>query len=63
LTDEQYEDLNLEFQEDSGSSGEMLYSYWFEVPEHTPVDILEITGWRVGQLINDIPTWIVDNEK
>jgi len=61
LTDEQYDELDLELQEDTGSSGEMVYSYWFYVPEHTSTEILEVTGWKAGQLINGIPTWVVDN--
>jgi len=61
LTDDQYDELDPELQEDMGHSGEMLYSYWFYVPEHASSEILEVTGWRVGQLINGIPTWAVDN--
>jgi len=61
LTDDQYDELDPELQEDMGHSGEMLYSYWFSVPEHASSEILEVTGWRVGQLINGIPTWVVDN--
>jgi hypothetical protein len=61
LTDDQYDELDPELQEDMGHSGEMLYSYWFYVPEHASSEILEVTGWRVGQLINGIPTWVVDN--
>ncbi|MDN3384396.1 helix-turn-helix transcriptional regulator [Pseudoalteromonas sp. APC 3358] len=60
LTDEQYDELDIELNEDTGSSGEMVYSYWFNVPETASAEILENTGWKVGQLINGIPVWVVD---
>ena len=62
LTDEQYEELDIELHADTGSSGEMVYSYWFYVPENTPLEVLEVTGWKRGQLINGIPVWVVDSE-
>ncbi|GHG07776.1 hypothetical protein [Thalassotalea marina] len=62
ITDEQLEELDLEIQGDYGSSGEMLYSYYFEVPEHAPSDVLEITGWKVGQVINSIPLSVFPEE-
>lgn len=62
ITDAQLEELNLEFHEDTGSSGEMVYSYYFYVPDNTPQKILEITGWKPGQLINGIPVNVFDEE-
>jgi hypothetical protein len=62
LTDEQFEELDIELHADTGSSGEMVYSYFFDVPEHTSDEILDVTGWKVGQLINGIPIWVVENE-
>lgn len=61
LTDEQYEELDLELHEDTGSSGEMVYSYWFYVPDYTSDEILEVTGWKKGQIINGIPVYVVDS--
>lgn len=55
ITQEQLDELGLEIQEDSGSSGEMVYSYWFEVPESVSLEIMEATGWKPGQIINNIP--------
>ena len=55
ITDDQLDELNLEMHEDTGSSGEMVYSYYFYVPENTSQEILEITGWEPGQLVNGVP--------
>ena len=63
LSDNQLEELGLELYADTGSSGEMTYSYYFYVPENTSDEILEITGWEIGELVNDIPIWIVDCEE
>lgn len=62
LTDQQLDQLDLELYEDTGASGEMVYSYFFTVPEHTLSEILELTGWKVGQLINGIPTNVVEED-
>jgi len=62
LTDEQLEEMDIEFNEDSGSSGDTVYSYWFTVPENIPHEILEVTGWKAGQLINGIPTNVFDED-
>lgn len=60
ITDEQYDELDIELHEDTGSSGEMVYSYWFNVPETASAEILQKTGWKVGQFINGIPVWAVN---
>ncbi|UKY38200.1 hypothetical protein [Pantoea dispersa] len=60
LTDEQLEEAGIDedlLQEDSGSSGEMVYSYYFNVPDETPEDILEEKGWSVGERI-EVPIWL-----
>jgi len=62
ITDDQYEQLDIELEEDTGSSGEMVYSYHFYVPENTPEDVLLLTGWKLGQLINGIPKNVVEDE-
>ena len=62
ITAEQFEELGVELMEDSGSSGDMVYSYYFYVPEDTPDDILDNTGWKPGQLIGGIPTSIMEIE-
>lgn len=60
LTDEQLEETGIDeglLQEDSGSSGDLVYSYYFNVPEGTPDDILEEKGWTIGQRI-EVPVWL-----
>ena len=60
LSDDQLEELNIEFHEDTGSSGEVTYSYYFYVPESTSEEILESKGWEIGELITGIPVWVVE---
>lgn len=61
ITEEQLDELDPEFHEDSGSSGDMVYSFYFNVPEGASEEVLEATGWKVGDLINDIPTSLFDD--
>ncbi|APD94635.1 hypothetical protein BM523_11775 [Alteromonas mediterranea] len=58
LTEEELVELDIEWLESKGSSGEMAYCFYFYVPDSTPQDILDKTGWEVGQLITDIPAWL-----
>ena len=60
ISENQLEELNLEIHEDTGSTGEMNYSYWFEVPEDISEEITNITGWKPGQVISDIPLDVLD---
>lgn len=65
LTDEQLEESGIDedlLQPDSGSSGDMVYSYYFNVPEETPEEILEEKEWKVGDRI-EIPIWFFDEEE
>jgi hypothetical protein len=62
LTDDQLEEMGLDgdiIHEDTGNSGDMTYSYYFNVPEETPEDILQEKGWEVGERV-EIPVWILD---
>ncbi|HHQ4578364.1 hypothetical protein ACSZN2_22095 [Aeromonas hydrophila] len=52
----------MELNENTGNSGDMVYCYWFIVPDTTSDDILEKTGWKIGQMVDDIPVWVVDSE-
>lgn len=63
LTLEELEDLDVEFLPDTGSSGEMIYSYYFTVPENVPDEILERVGWSVGESINGIPTHFIEPDE
>lgn len=59
ITDAEWDDMGAELNANT-SRDDMVYSYWFEVPEGTPEDLLEKTGWKVDQMIDDIPVWVVD---
>ncbi|MBO2656123.1 hypothetical protein I6M49_22025 [Shewanella algae] len=52
--------MDIELQADTGNSGEMIYSYYFEVPEGTSQAILDKKGWNEGEIINGIPIWVVE---
>ncbi|MBB1200773.1 hypothetical protein EGM70_10770 [Enterobacteriaceae bacterium 89] len=54
LTDDDLDEMGLDedlIHEDTGSSGEQVYSYYFNVPEETPAAILIKKSWMVGQRI------------
>lgn len=54
LTDEQLEEMGLDEDQifaDTGSSGEMIYSYYFNVPEETPNKILKKKKWAIGDRV------------
>ncbi|MEW8027470.1 MAG: hypothetical protein AB2761_03400 [Candidatus Thiodiazotropha endolucinida] len=63
ITNEQLDQLDIEVHEDTGSSGDMIYSYWFEVPEDIPGEVKVSTGWKPGQIITGIPIEIIDDNK
>ncbi|EJS2611611.1 MULTISPECIES: hypothetical protein [Vibrio] len=62
ITDEEWDEMDVELNADTGSHDEMTYCYWFEVPEGTLQEILDKTGWKVGDVINGIPISVVDTE-
>jgi len=54
LTDEELEEIGLDEDDifpDTGNSGDMIYSYYFNVPEQTPQHILEKKGWVIGERV------------
>lgn len=64
LTDEQLEESGIDedlIQEDTGNSGDMVYSYYFNVPEETSKEVLDEKHWEVGDRI-EIPLWFFENE-
>jgi hypothetical protein len=63
ITDDQLEELDIELNADTGSSGEMTYSYWFHVPENASEEVLVATGWKVGELISGIPVHVAEAEQ
>ncbi|MEL3928619.1 hypothetical protein V1669_14625 [Aeromonas enteropelogenes] len=62
ITDDEWDDMGADLHANAGHSGDMTYSYWFTVPEGTPEDLLEKTGWKIGQTVEDIPVWVVDSD-
>ncbi len=60
ITDDEWDEIGADLHANTGHSGEMPYDYWFTVPEGTSEELLEKTGWKVGQVIDDIPVWVVD---
>ncbi|MBZ5486917.1 hypothetical protein HW452_05195 [Halomonas aquamarina] len=53
LTVDEVEEVGIEdlIDEDTGSSGETTYSYYFNVPENTPKHILDKKAWSVGDRV------------
>lgn len=57
-----FESLNIEYHDNDGSSGDMIYNHYFEVPHDASEDFLVVMGWSKGQLINDIPVHVFEDE-
>lgn len=54
LDDDELESIPLhpeDLQENTGHSGDMVYEYYFYVPDTTPVEILNKKGWKIGDCI------------
>jgi|GEM_PF-2301729 hypothetical protein len=63
ISDDDWEDMGAELNTNTGNSGEMTYCYWFIVPEGTSEEILYKSGWEIGQMIDQIPVELVDNDR
>lgn len=63
ITDNEWDELCVELHAYTGNSDEQPYSYWFSVPDGISSDILDKTGWKIGQVINDIPNYLVDSDQ
>lgn len=64
LTDEQLDESGIDedlIQEDTGNSGDMVYSYYFNVPDETSKEVLDEKQWEVGERI-EIPLWFFEEE-
>ncbi|WP_370553397.1 hypothetical protein [Edwardsiella tarda] len=68
LSEEEFNDLNFEWFENTGSSGEATYGFFSYIPEHTPEEILQRNGWSVGNMVevslnafDDEEEWLCPN--
>lgn len=61
ITDEEFDELDVELHADSGMSGEMVYGYYFEVPDDISFELLKKTGWNPGEVIR-LPAYAVEND-
>ena len=59
---DEFDSLDIEYMEDEGSSGDMIYSYHFEVPQETSQELLEVMNWSKGQSLCDIPVSTFEDE-
>lgn len=62
ITDKELDKMDVELNANTGSHEEMTYCYWFEVPEGTLQETLDKTGWKIGDVIDDIPVSVVEVE-
>jgi len=54
LTDEELDSIPLapeDLGENTGHSGDMVYEYYFYVPDTTPEEILQKKEWKIGDCI------------
>lgn len=54
LTDDELDSIPLspeDLEENTGHSGDMVYEYYFYVPDTTPEDILSKKGWKIGECV------------
>lgn len=51
ITDEELDELGIELHGNTGSSGEMVYEYYFEVPDYLSEEVLEKMCWKAGETI------------
>lgn len=57
-----FESLDIEYLGDEGSTGDMTYSYYFEVPTDTSEQLQKTMGWSIGEFVRDIPVHVLDNQ-
>jgi len=60
---DEFDSLGIEYLSDEGSSGEMVYSYYFEVPQGISQELLDLMDWTIGKIIRDIPVNIFDEKE
>ncbi len=55
---EAFEESSVTIMEDEESRGEMIYGYYFDVPDDMPDELLDVMNWEIDQRIDDIPVWV-----
>lgn len=48
---DEYLSWGIEYSEDTGSSGEMCYGYYFYVPKNASNEILNAMDWELGECV------------
>lgn len=48
---DEYLSLDVEYNEETGSSGDGFYGFYFEVPEEASEEILNVMNWSKGDTI------------
>lgn len=48
---EEFLSWDVEYHDDTGSSGDMVYGYYFYVPEEASEEILEEMHWKPGDTV------------
>jgi hypothetical protein len=59
---DEFTSLDIEYLDDEGSSGDMVYSHYFKVPQDTSQELLEAMNWDKGKTIGDIPPSTFEDE-
>lgn len=63
ISDIEWAEMEASLNPSYGHNDDIIYSYWFVIPDNTSEKILKKTGWKVNQIISDIPISVVDYEQ
>lgn len=58
---EEFDSLDIDYSSGEGSTGDMVYSYYFEIPQDTSQELLDVMNWDIGLKICDIPVSVLEN--
>ncbi|MGJ3495292.1 hypothetical protein ACR9PT_12060 [Piscirickettsia salmonis] len=59
ITEEEYLELEPELEPNTGSTGEMIYNYYFYVTDEMPSHLLKKKSWKAGDFI-EVPIDIAE---
>lgn len=57
---DEFESLEIDYNEDRGASGDMIYQYYFYVPDSASEEFLELMKWTKGERISGIPVHVME---